>query len=407
MDEKNKRQQIIVRISCVIAAFALWLYISNIENPINDVRLSNIPVKLLNSEVLEQSKLAIISQKDLTVTLTLRGKASDIALVKPSQFVVTVDLSTYVLHKGINTVPVQLVEAPNDQNVKIINTDTMYVKINLDEFIEKSVPITIKTDNKVKSGYYALKPQFKPTEAVIRGPANNVNKVESVVAKYNIKDAEHDIIATIPIQATDAAGNVIDEVKLNPQFIDLVIPIEKIKEVGIKVNTKGNIDKNINLKSLLPEKEKIKIAAKDEILSKLDKLDTEPIDLSKINDSGVISIPLIVPEGVTVLEGDGKVNIKVDIDKTVKKSFNCPIEVKNIGDSLKYMISVTEAKITVSGSENSINSLKNTDIKCFLDLNLLGEGEFNLPITVNVPEKVNLVSQEPALLKVVLTKEGE
>lgn len=407
MDGKDKKQQIIVRISCVIAAFAVWLYISNVENPINDVRLPNIPVKLINSEALEQSKLALISEKDLTVTLTLRGKASDIALVKPSQFIVTADLSTYVLHKGINTIPVQLVGSPNDENVKIINTDTMYVKINLDDFMEKSVPITIKIDDKVKNGYYALKPQFKPTEAVIRGPATNVRKVESVVGKYSIKDVEHDIIATIPIQATDAAGNVIDEIKVNPQFVDLLIPIQKVKEVGINIKTKGILNKDITLKSLLPQQEKIKITAKDEILNKLEKLDTDFIDLSKISDSSVIKIPLAAIEGVTVLDGDGSVNIKPNIDKTINRSFNCPIEMRNSIESLNYVTTIKEVNITVSGLENLTNTLKDTDIKCFLDLNSLKEGEFNLPININVPEGIKVVSKEPSIIKVVLTKKGE
>ncbi|EKX80053.1 hypothetical protein CFSAN001628_009408 [Clostridium botulinum CFSAN001628] len=36
MGKKSKTKNIIVKICCIIASFALWLYIFNIENPIKE-----------------------------------------------------------------------------------------------------------------------------------------------------------------------------------------------------------------------------------------------------------------------------------------------------------------------------------------------------------------------------------
>lgn len=407
MDEKNKNKHLIVKIACIAVSFCLWLYITNIEDPIKTSKLLNVPVKLINTETIEESQLALLSSdKDLTVTLTLWGKASQLALVKSAQFNVVADLSTYVLHKGINTIPVSIKEVPDDSNIKIVNNDAIFVKINLDDLMEKSVSLKVKAEESPKDGYYALQPQFKVAEAVVRGPSSYVKNVSYVIAKCSIKNSVRDIAFTLPVMAADKNGNVINGLSINPQLIDVVIPVKKIKNVSINIKTKGNLKDKINLKSLIADPEKVQIAADDEILKNIAGIDTQSIDLSNINTSTTINVPLILPDGVTLVNSDGGINIKVNVDKTTEKTIKIPVSVINSDDNLDYSLSTNEADVAVSGTENDIKKLQAKDIKCYIDLNSLSEGEYNIPLNVTLPEGISKVSTNPELIKVVLKKKG-
>lgn len=407
MDEKNKKKNLIIKITCIIVSFCLWIYITNIEDPIKKSKLLNVPVKLINSENIEQSQLALLSSgKDLTVTLTLQGKSSQLALVKSSQFVAIADLSTYVLHKGVNTIPVSIKEVPNDTNVKVLNNGAIFVKISLDDLKEKTIPLKVKAEESPKSGYYAFQPQFNYTEAVVRGPASYVKNVVSVIAKCNIKNSMRDVAFTLPLTAVDINGNTINGVAINPQFIDVVIPVKRIKNVGINIKTSGSLKDKVNLKSLTAEPPSVNIAADDDILKNITSIDTQPIDLGSINASTMINSHLQIPSGVTVVNSDGGINIKANVDKTVEKTIKVSVSVINSGTDLDYSLSPDKADVTVSGTENDISKLQSQDVKCYIDLNSLSEGEYNVPPNITLPEGINKVSLNPELIKVVLKKKG-
>lgn len=405
MEEKNRRQQLIVRITCLIAAFGLWLYITNVDNPIATYKLTNVPVKLINVETLYQSKLALLPGSQPTVTITLRGTASDYMSIKPEQFNLVADMSAYVLKKGENNIPVQVVASPNPDSIKIVNSDNLWVKVNLDDYLEKTVPIKLNIGD-VQQGYFPMQPQLRMTDVIVSGAAKYVNMVDNVVAKCDLKNYTKDVSMTFPLQAINSSNNVIiNDVKLNPGFIDVTIPIKKVKTVGINIKTTGTLNKNVVLKSLTSAPEKIDIAGDDNVLNGITNVDTKPVDLEKLQN-GTIKVPLALPSGVIAVNSDSTVKVTVSMDKNIEKNLSLDITVKNPGDGLNYTLSDTKVSLNVTGPESSINNLKPEDITCIVDLNSLAEGDYNLPVNITLPGGITKISSTPETVKVSLKKKG-
>lgn len=63
----------------------------------------------------------------------------------------------------------------------------------------------------------------------MRGPSSYVKNVSYVIAKCSIKNSVRDIAFTLPVMAADKNGNVINGLSINPQLIDVVIPVKKLK----------------------------------------------------------------------------------------------------------------------------------------------------------------------------------
>ena len=94
--DKERKEQLIIKICCVIAAFALWLFITGTENPLTSYKLQNVPVKLLNTDVLTRANLVLVPGQDLTTSLNIKGANTSILLAKKAEdFTVVADLSAY------------------------------------------------------------------------------------------------------------------------------------------------------------------------------------------------------------------------------------------------------------------------------------------------------------------------
>lgn len=401
MDEKNKKQQVIVKMCCVIASFILWLYIFNVENPIRERKII-VPVRVINKDVLTQSKLVPVGEEQLNITLDIRGNASDIYSIKSEDFRLESDLSAYVVKKGDNRIPVEVKRYP--ESIRIVNSENLWVGIMLDDLVRKTIPVRIVSEGKTRDGFYALQPTLEVREVEVTGPAQELSSVSSIVAKYNIADAVKDINTQVPLKAENSSGIVIKNVEIKPESVQINVPIKKIKSVPVNVKTQGNLDNGGIIKSVVSLPEKIDIAGDEKILESIQGLDTEPIDLSKLNGNDSIEAKVIIPKSVILVNSNGTVNVKISYDKGTEKELNLDIQARNIENNYTVDLSNNKSTVLVSGLESILNNLKIESIECFVDLSNLSEGEHDVPVTVSLPEGVLQVSLNPVSIKVTIKK---
>ncbi|MBK1812491.1 hypothetical protein JHL18_17875 [Clostridium sp. YIM B02505] len=403
MDNKDKKAEIVIRIVCLILSFGLWLYISNVQNPTREYKLEKVPVELLNAEALKESKLALSPHQDFYVTLNLEGPSSEVYKVTPSQFKVSVDLSSYALKKGENRIRVDIVNYPSNINIK--NNSFLLVTIKVDDYVEKSIPIKSEIKVTTKTGTYADSPALKPTNAVIAGPGEYVNSVKSLVVSNELKNIEQDTTLNLPIKAINDSGKVVDEIKVTPTNVEVSITVKKGKVVPINVVTKGSLPAGFVMKDFGSTTEKVELVGDDTILSGISRIDTEAVDLSSINDSKEVSANLKIPQNVRVADNLSKVKVKFNLSKYTTKDIEVLISSKNISEGFQSTIDPQKITVRISGLEDDVSSFKSDSIKAEVDLSGAKEGENTIPIVIsNSSDKIKIVSQSSDKVKAVLTK---
>lgn len=404
MDSKKKRSKnIIVKIVSLLCSFGLWLYIYNVDNPTIDNKVTGVPVKINNLETLENSKLALIPDQEFKVTITIEGSATEVYLAKADSFKLAVDLSSYALRKGENYIPVEVVDAPKNINIK--NPEALRVKVMLDEQIQKNFTIADDIKKSSNSGMVLGNPVLNPINANVSGPSQYVNIVKSVVARGEAKAADKDISMKVPLIALDEAGRVVKDVKITPSTVDVAIQVRRAKTVGINVVTKGNINKNLLLKSLEAIPSKIEITGDEIELNKIASIDTEPIDLSLISSSKDIAVKLVVPKNTTLLNNNnGMINVKLNIESINQKEFTLPVSIKGLGNDLKTTLSNEKVTIVLQGDKDLIDNMKMEEIQCELDLTNQAVGEYTLSPKVSVKNGASIISVNPEKIKVVIAK---
>jgi YbbR domain-containing protein len=404
--DKEGRQELIIKICCVVAAFVLWLFITSTENPVTAYKIKNIPVQILNTDSLTRSNLVLVPGQELFIDLSIKGANTSMLLDKKVEdFTVVADLGAYALKTGQQKIPIEIKKSPD--NINVLNNDSLFITINLDELIETKLPISLDISGKPKEGFYASEAKLSEKFATVVGGSKFVNLVKKVLIEEDIEGLESDITKAYKLIPVDAAGKEVKEVTIKPPKVDVNIPVRKTKSVGVTAKTTGEINTNFKLGSIKVAPERFDITGSAAELNKLESLNTEAIDLSKItNSTTTMEVKVIIPDGLSLVSGDAQAVVKVviNLNKVVKKELSVDIKYINLDPKYEVKLASNKDKIVISGTEASINALVLTKITATLDLATLVEGEHTLLVKLNIPEGINLLSQVPDKVLVTITK---
>lgn len=365
MDNKDKKERIAVPIICLLMSIGLWFYVSNVENTIRKYDMNKVPVELLNVESLKDSKLTLSPNQEFYVDLKLEG-SNDIYKIKKEDFKIVVDISDYALKKGENKMAVNIVNAPS--NITIKNTNNLNVVIKLEEISEKIIEIKSEIAVTAKQGYFVAKPEISPKEVKVIGPESMVEKVESVVVRGEADDASEDVIGEYALIPVDNTGKEVKDVYLQNKYAEVFIKVSKGRSVPVKINTTGELPLNLKLKSIEGSRKTIEIVGPKDLLDGVVELQTEPIDLSQINDSGEINVGIVVPEGVSLLPGEEFVTVKVNVIKVATKELDITFVIKGITQGFTITPAQTTVKVKVTAFEDQIDTVVADKIKAELNV---------------------------------------
>lgn len=404
MGKKSKTENIIVKICCIIASFALWLYIFNIENPIKEQKIT-VPVNIVNKESMNELELALMPKEVNTVTLIIKGNVKDIYSVKAEDFKVEADLNSFGLKKGENKIPVKVKKSPG--SIKIVNEENLWTKITLDKLKSKTVPIKIKVTGTPKDGYAGLNPIIKEETATIYGTETYINKVKEVVGKCNIEGKSSEIKTNISLQAKTYDGDIINEVSVEPSKVYVKIPLTRIKRIPVNMRLSEDISNNKNIESITPLQSEVEISGEEEVIQNIKYIDTEMININsiKIGQENIES-NLVVPKGVILVSGNNTIKLKVKFkviedkkedeknkdkdkeenkeDKIIEKKATKDINIINEPKDKEVLLSQSNVTINMKGNKDVIDKINVNNIKCYVDLKNVSLGENIVKVIVDM-----------------------
>lgn len=404
MDKKEKNR-LVVPFICLLLSIGLWVYVTNVENKIRTTEISKIPVELVNLDALTSSKLALTPNQEFYVTLKVEGNTNDINKIKKSDFKVQVDLSEYAWKKGENKVPVSIIDYPI--TVSIRNTNNLTISINIEDMVEKSMPITADINVTPKAGYFASKPNISPEEVKISGAESVVEKVSKLIVTDKKEDIHEDISENYEIKPVDENGNEILGVNLSEKIVKVSIKVSKGKSVNINIPTTGQLPTGVKLNSIDSSRKSVELLGPKEILDTIDVVNTNPIDLSTITGNKDINLSIVLPEGVSVAQGEENLTARVNVISMITKEFSIKVNITGANEGMKVLPSKENIKVTIKGYQDEIESVVEDNIVATLDIsNYKEEGTFDVEPKVTLKDlNSNFSIESVEKIKVTVSKE--
>lgn len=384
MGKGNKNKSLIAKFICLLLSFGLWLYISNVENPVRTYELKGVPVELISKDTISKSNLAIVGDENFTVDLTLEGATSDITKAKKGSFKLIADMSSYALKNGENIIPIQIVSYP--QNINIKNSGFLGIKIKLETLTTKELSLKSQVNITYKENIYKNNISISPEKVTISGPESQINKIDRVILVGTIENLEKDINKTFPIKFVTKDNKEISGITANIEEAELNVKVNQGKTVPINIKTKGNAGNGVTIQSMITDPKSIHIIGNDKLLDSIESIDTEPIDISGITADYESNAILSLPQGITTQENSKNIKVKFLIKKAedISKTLNCPVEYTNLNPNLQIESSNNTVSINVSGAEETLNTLTEGDLKSIVDLsNVNSAGTYTYKPNVN------------------------
>ena len=406
--DKEKRQDILIKICCIIASFALWFYIRGTENPITSHSIKNIPVQVLNTEALAQNNLVLLPDQSFKVNLNVKGPASAVYHIdKNKDFKIVVDLSKYALKAGKNTIPIEINESPS--TVSIVS-ENLWIDVQIDTLKEKEVAVIPDIQGDLTPGAYKEEPVISPSVVKVNGPSKYVDMVQGVLGKIDVTNMDRDVEKVVELIPIDGEGKAVNNVTLSASTATIRISIKKGKSVPIRINTTGEAPNGVTIETMDVNPKNVEITGVSDAVNNIASLSTEPIDLSTINADTTLDVNLEVPEGVKISNDIITVKVKftLNLKKKSEKSFNIGIKQLNVPEKSTVTLDKDTLELVLSGYEEDLNKVAPEAITATLDLKNLNEGDHDVPIVISgIPENLTKVSQNIQTVKVNIKKTTE
>ena len=179
------------------------------------------------------------------------------------------------------------------------------------------------------------------------------------------------------------------------------------KDVAIGSSYSGSLKDGLKVEALDLSSNKITIIGDSNDIAKIDKIETQPIDLSQITSTQDINLNFIVPEGISIASDSKYVIATIKIKEAVTITKTIDGIVVNLTDKKdgKFTYEASTISVTVSGTEEALSGLTLADFNAsasVAELNAAGEGEVKLDVSL-VKSNANIkISNKPEKVKVTV-----
>ena len=297
------------KVLSVAIALILWFIVGNINDPVKTKAFSDIPVKIINEDVLESiNKVYEITEGD-TVTVAVRGKKSIVENLRSSDFTAVADLSKLSI---VNAVPIDIsVSKHSDQlEVSLGRVNTMKVKI--EDRKTAMIPVTVETSGEVADGFAIGSKTASPNLIEVSGSETSINRLKEVKVKVDVDGVGQNISTRQKFDFYDKNGDRVESgnISCDTKKIDVYIELWRTKEISLRINTEGKVKSGYGLLTFEYEPKTVTVAGAEGKTDDLNELVLDPVDIEGQSENLEKTITIdnsVLPSGV--IFPDGIVNI--------------------------------------------------------------------------------------------------
>lgn len=304
MADKTLRNKNWLRVASLLMALLLWFYVVNQGNVTSLGKTTAVTLQYHNVP----AGLDVSGPDRVEVRIWgASGGASEIKAY--------VDLTGY--DKGVHQVPVNLADVGG---ALFTSVQPRQVEVSLEALSERVMPIKHEIRQQPQPGYNVNQTLLSPDRCVIKGDAQVISRVTTVVAPVELGDVLDIAMLTPALEARDATGNTITQgIQIVPAAINVYVVVEKTqlsKKVKVVPQFTGIITPGYIAGETVIEPAQVSILGDQAKVENLSEVVTEPIDITGRTGDFSQLVDLVQPEGVSIVPDRVKVLVKLSSPST-------------------------------------------------------------------------------------------
>lgn len=402
-----------LKVLAFFIAVMLWFIVVNIDNPIKQEVYKNIPVTVINTEVLaeEQQTYQIVDDTQ-TVSVTITAHRSVLQKIDVEDIVAVANMKELTLKTQI---PIDV--TVNGHKVQSAEANPRNLQIKLEDEEIKKFPIVPTTTGTVRDGYALGEIKAVPEKVSIRGPKSVIDQISRVEAAVSVSGLSKDQVLTSELILYDQNNEEIDQKllknNLGTEGVAVSVQILHTENVPIVFDVSGiQAAAGYEFKGITYQPMEVSLAGEKQVLDNLEEIviPAEALSMSGLTDrtEKVIDIAGYLPQNVHLVdENAGSVVVTIDVEKNGTKTYDvtaASIAVYNLKGKFQLNFVTADAvEIKLRGSQVLLDSFE-ADKRVSIDLAEYEEaGQYVVPVQVELP--MGCVLEEEVFVEIELLEE--
>lgn len=292
---------------------------------------------------------------------------------------------------------------------RLIQVDPAEVTLTLEPLLTLDFDVQLVVTGDLALGYRKGESIVDPGQVSISGRESFVRKVVEVRASLDIEGASETVRLGASVQALDQNGNPVSGISISPQAVTLTQPVNLLggyRNVVVKVVTTGGVAEGHWLTNLSVSPPNVTVfSTNPQLVNELPGyVETNPIDLTGVNDDFDTRAVLVLPDGVTLV-GEESVLVRVSIASVVG-ALKLPLPLEMIGLSPEFEATFFPRTVGVyiTGPLPILNNLKPAAIRVSINLTGLEPGTHQVsPVVDLLPGQVKVATILPETVEVIIS----
>ena len=391
-------------IALVFAAF-LWLIVVNMDTPIVNDTYGDIPVTILNDDIITSAGdvYQVVGEQTVSVSVKANREVQD--KISREDIVATADIREMDTSTGLVPVKVQIPDYAGDYESAEANPRNL--QIQREKSGKKVLSLTVSTDGTTpQEGYISGDMTVDPDKITITGAESVLDQIDRAVAKINIEGISEDTTVTAELGLYDVNGNPVNqsqlETNLGDRGIRVSVEVLKEKTVGLVFDVSGTPAEGYRCTGCTSEPESIRICGKESDVDKVDEIDIPASVLSVSGASApvekTVDITPYLPDGVSLVdENAASVAVTAMVEREGTRMIQflvSSIRINDLAEDLQVNYQPdAEIELKFTGEEDRLEILDITNAVSVDLAQYTSPGTYNVPVDVDLPEGITLEQQ--------------
>lgn len=408
--KKKWMRNLFLKIASVIVAFLFWLMIINVTDPTTSRTFFDIPVKVLNENVIISANQVYEIEDGDTVNVTVKGKRSFVETLKESDFTATADLTEL---SKVNAVSINVTLNKEANSSVEMEWGNAVLKVTLEKRVTQKFKVEVEHQGELSENYVLGEMVARPNIVEVSCGESKFKKIDHVGVMVTLNGQSEDFEAEYSPVLYNEDGEVLDDnnVTFSNNTIRVSTEVRGTKEVPIFVTTTGTPANGYQLIQTDYKPETVRVSGAASALAKLETIKIQ-VDVRGVKKDVEKEISLLnyIPDGVQLEEDISTISVRCEIEKDGERTFfltPTDVTVKNLPEncSMDFSPSTDKYTVNVMGDETLLENLKLSDLGAYVDLNGLTEGEHTLEVKFTLPSGIQVKNR--VKIKILINKQNK
>lgn len=298
----------------------------------------------------------------------------------------------------------KVIVTTSNENVKVVDVTPATVSVRLERITSRTLTVQTHFANDPPAGSQRGETSVSPTDVRVIGPESAIAQIAAVFATVRFGDVTTDLTQSVPAVPVDANGVRIDGLQVEPGVVVVTVPLlptATTRTVPVLWSLKGTVATGYWISQVATDPVTVTVSGDQAKLASLDRIETQPVDVSGLAASRTFTASLVLPDGVSLLDRtDATVAVTV-VPLAGTRPFYTGVQVRNLGAGLVADTDPGVITIVVAGPLPALESMSSDQVTAFVDASGKGPGVYTMDVSVRVPSGATAQSVQPT--RVTLT----